>query len=129
MRYRCQSDGIVEEIEADSSREAAEEYVAGGDWADEGRTFFVQVYVSQVDDEDGDYTSHKVQVDPAEPPCDDGDEHDWKDGPVRGSGGGVAYTDTCRRCGLRRHTDTWASDPSDGTQGHRTIRYSDPDPE
>lgn len=123
MRYSCQSGGIVEEIEADSSREAAEKYVAGGDWADEGRTFFVQVQVDGGDD----HTSHKVQVDPAEPPCLGGDEHDWKDGPVRGSGGGVAYTDTCRRCGLRRHTDTWATDPSDGTQGHRTVRYSTPE--
>lgn len=126
MLYRCRSEGIEVEIEADSSREAAEEYVAGGDWADEGRTFFVTVYVTPADADDG-WTSHKVRFDPAEPPCPDGGEHDWKDGPVYGSGGGVAYTDTCRRCGLRRHTDTWGTDPSDGTQGHRTVRYSDPE--
>lgn len=51
---------------------------------------------------------------PCNPRTDDlpASAHDWLTvvGSLRGSGGGVAYLQQCRRCQLRRHTDTWASD-------------------
>lgn len=119
MLYRCVSDGVRVDIEA------AEEYVEGGDWGESDRTFFVTVYVATVGGSDS--CPIKVTVQPDDPPCPGEDGHDWKDGPVRGSGGGVKYRDTCRRCELKRVTDTWGTDPSDGTQGHRTVRYERPE--
>ena len=32
-------------------------------------------------------------------------------------------TEGCTRCGLGKHTDTWAQDPDDGTQGLRQVTY------
>lgn len=125
MLYQCVSDGVGVDIEADSPREAAEKYVHGGRWNEADRTFFVTVYVAPVGEPDP--CPIKVTVHPDEPPCPDGDEHDWEDGPVFGSGGGVRYRDTCRRCGLARVTDTWGTDPYDGTQGHQTVRYESPE--
>lgn len=125
MLYRCVSDGVHIDVEANSPREAAEEYVEGGDWGESDRTFFVTVYVATVGESDS--CPIKVTVQPDEPPCPGEDEHDWEDGLVYGSGGGVKWRDTCRRCGLERVTDTWGTDPSDGTQGHRTVRYEIPE--
>ena len=52
-------------------------------------------------------------------------KHKWVSGQAYGHGGGVQYTDTCKRCGLKRHTDTWATDMTDGSQGHTSISYED----
>ena len=78
----------------------------------------------------------ELTVHPQEPPCPerlDEDEpdppegkHDWQDGQAYGHGGGVVWTDTCKRCGLERTTDTWGQRPDTGSQPHRTIRYEDP---
>jgi hypothetical protein len=119
--FVCTSeDGSPVEVTAATAREAAELYAADEVSADD-RTAFVNVLVAPV----GNAVAaewHKVQVDPEEPDCDDVD-HAWQDGPVRGNGGGVVYTDTCAHCGCRRHIDTWGTDAFDGTQGHRIVRY------
>lgn len=75
-----------------------------------------------------------VALDPEEPDCVDGDDHDWQrpleivggiaENPgVWGHGGGVLIHDVCMRCGCGRHRDTWAQDPTDGTQGLQSLRY------
>jgi hypothetical protein len=107
---------------ASTAREAAELFAADEVSADDcDCTVLVNVFVAPVAIPWA-AEWYKVQVDPAEPDCEDVD-HSWQDGPVRGSGGGVTYTDTCAYCGCRRHVDTWGTDAFDGTQGHRIVRY------
>jgi hypothetical protein len=119
--FLCKADdGCGVEYVASTAQQAAEQFAAD-EVGDIDRTVFVNVLVAPACDTAA-AEWHKVQVDPEEPDCDDVD-HAWQDGPVRGSGGGIAYTDTCAHCGLRRHVDTWGADPFDGTQGYRLIRY------
>jgi hypothetical protein len=74
-----------------------------------------------------------VTVEPDEPSCSHGG-HDWRapheivggleENPgVRGHGAGVIMTRVCMNCGCGRHTDTWAQNREDGTQGHTSVRY------
>jgi hypothetical protein len=108
------------------------------DAEDTGATQWWHVTVRMVDaDADGDdvvVDSLRVQVDPGEPDCADDHEHHWisphwllggvQENPgVVGHGGGVVCTEVCRHCGCARVTDTWATDPEDGTQGHTTVSY------
>lgn len=109
-------------IHATSAKEAAQAYVESGDWDESSQSVFHDVYV----DDGEDTSSHTIVVDPLEPPCaeDDGhDEHDWVEVGVRGNGGGVIVEERCRNCGLRKVTDTWAHNPSNGEQGFTTIQY------
>lgn len=120
---------------ASSGREAAEEYVEGGDWGDDGTTSWVDIMVwrdavwveangdvahGRVDEE-----THKIAIEPAEPECADDQNHEWVeiDGTLRSSGGGVAYRQKCAHCGAERHVDTWAQDPCDGVQGLTSVRH------
>lgn len=119
--FVCKSeDGSDVEYVAATALQAAKLF-ADDEVGDIDRTHFVNVLIAPADDLDA-AEWYKVQVDPAEPDCDDVD-HAWQDGPVRGNGGGVVYTDTCAHCGCRRHVDTWGADPFDGTQGYRIVRY------
>lgn len=70
------------------------------------------------DEEDSD----TVEIDPEEPDCEDGAEHDWEDGQAFGNGGGIIVTDTCRTCGCQRRTNTWATDPTNG-QHYTCVSY------
>lgn len=76
-------------------------------------------------DDDGwvDLGGITVTLDPVEPPCTDERGHYYDHGDVWGSGGGVAWTDTCRRCGLQYHRNTWAQDNETGQQGLTEERY------
>lgn len=79
----------------------------------------------------------KLTIDPKEPACrrDNaaaaGAEHVWARsfkglaglGSV-GNGGGTITTEACLWCGCRMVTDSWATDMSDGTQGHTRITYA-----
>jgi hypothetical protein len=118
--YRCDDGSGERDIEADSAREAAEEYARSCDYDTDDKTIFVTVAVK---DSEGDSQSIKVVFDPDEPDCEDGYEHEWREDSRQGNGGGVIVVDECCWCGARRTTDTWATDPDDGSQGHRTIRY------
>lgn len=126
--------GTDVEIEAETPEDAAQKYVADGDWGPQTKTQFHNIQVIEVDGDDLDAEDHLVSVDPDEPPCDDDGEHDWrspyallgglKENPgVFGHGGGVVSTEICVRCGCARTTDTWAQCPSTGQQGLESIEY------
>jgi hypothetical protein len=78
-----------------------------------------------------------LTVHPHEPDCIDDDDHDWqtphavlgglKENPgVRGNGGGVIVRRVCARCGCYRTTNTWATNPSDGTP-MTSVSYEEAD--
>jgi hypothetical protein len=77
--------------------------------------------------------SHKVTIEPDEPPCPEG-KHLWaapyailggcESNPgVWGHGGGYTASEICVYCGILRTLDTWAQDPTDGTQGLKSVAY------
>lgn len=85
-----------------------------------------------------DRESHTIAIEPDEPDCEDGHEHDWrspysvlggvKENPgVWGNGGGVLLKEVCAHCGTYRITDTWAQCPSTGEQGLHSTAYEDAD--
>jgi len=85
-----------------------------------------------VEDED----SVTVTIQPTEPECKDGEEHDWQSpheivGGIKGNpgvwgrGGGVIVDEACMRCGCRRQTDTWAQRPDTGEQGLQSVAYAE----
>lgn len=132
-----------------SSREAAERYVAEGEWGSDLETSWIHVYAEPVGvtpdgrvgliDEGLLRRDHLIPIEPEEPPC-TGDSHDWaspwevvgglEDNPgVQGNGGGVVISEVCSRCGWYRLTDTWAQDPETGVQGLRAVEYRPPDEE
>lgn len=175
------SEHAVEYTYADSGREAAEEYVADGDWGDDDdTTTWVVIDVWRVGlrrvecsycralatahdevgdpacdehaevpeagvalaplvvEERADEATHRVALEPDEPSCTDGHEHDWcaphsvvggcaETPGVWGHGAGTFARDVCRHCGWYRLTDTWAQDRTDGTQGLTSTRYEEPD--
>jgi len=136
MRFQVSDEGNTRTIEADSAREAAEEFA--GTWDDWGscerKTLWINVYVIELaeDGEPNEGTGEhvKVTLEPPEGQCDGAlyGMHDWQeDGDPRGSGGGVVYSDTCAHCGLRRITNTWDYDPEDGRQGLTSVEYVERD--
>lgn len=116
------------EVAAKDAESAAREYVEGGDYldTDEPRTVWISVHVVDVDDPEDDGGTVEIQLDPPEP-CPG--QHDWQDVPdsVRGSGGGVTFREKCANTGWIRVTDTWATNPENGSQGHTSIRYIRPE--
>ncbi|MEA3225106.1 MAG: hypothetical protein U9Q07_04085 [Planctomycetota bacterium] len=142
MKYVCDDGNAEIDIEADSAREAAQEYVDGGDWGmdeDDASTTWIDVRVwkcdenGQIVDED-ESELVTITLQPPEPRCHDGEDHDWKrpewlggckENPgVQGHGGGTRGTDVCRRCGCYRHWDGWAQRPDTGEQGLDSVRYT-----
>lgn len=129
--------------DAADSKDAADSYVCGGDWGDGAETTWVTVMTWRVGLrlEGSDIEAirvgkedHKIAVDPLEPDCVDGGDHDWQapyeilgglkeDPGVWGSGGGICTTRVCMRCGCGKHYDSWAQDPADGEQGLESVRY------
>lgn len=124
--------------------EAAEAYVGDGYWGDADSTQWISVRTYKKGfDLDGeeivfDQEHHKITVDPTEPDCLNGKEHDWrspysvfgglKENPgVFGNGGGVITKECCSHCGKRKTSDSWAQDPSDGQQGLDSVTYADAD--
>lgn len=136
--------GVTQVVECASLAEARE---AAGDWAREGdypvgpdgeqdRTVWEDVRIEWID-EDGDECEDVVRniaIDPPEPKCVRGKEHDWqrpysivgglKENPgVWGSGGGVKGVEVCVHCGCAKHWDSWAQRPDNGVQGLDSVRY------
>lgn len=117
----------------DSAREAAERWAAG-DWGDNDSTIWVDVTIR--DDNTGKAVDTvTVAIDPDEPPCIQGEEHDWQaphdlvggldENPgVVGHGGGVLISEVCMHCGCGRKTDTWAQRPDTGEQGLVSLTYT-----
>jgi hypothetical protein len=125
------------------AEDAAHEYVeSGGDWGDREETLWIKVYTwIEGIDESGEIVrvnkeTHTVTLDPIEPDCKDGQEHDWQspyeivggieENPgVWGHGGGVTITEVCMHCGCERFTDTWAQNPETGEQGLTSVAYTE----
>lgn len=87
-------------------------------------------------EETGERESSSVTLEPDEPSCAKGEEHDWcsphdlvgglEENPgVHGHGGGVIITEVCRHCACKRVTDTWAPNPDTGEQGLRSVSYEE----
>lgn len=134
---------------ADNAAEAAKDYVDGGDWGDATSTTWVTVNTHREAiaycAEDGeavlctfDSDTHTTTIDPDEPDCASGHDHDWQapvsvvggieDNPgVWGHGGGVTIRKVCAHCGMYRIKDTWAQNPATGEQGLRSIAYEEAD--
>ena len=75
-------------------------------------------------------TEHvRVEIAAQEPDCDGEHDHDWVYRGVVGNGGGVIVTEVCSHCGRQRITDTWAQDAGDGSQGHTSVGYGEPEEE
>ena len=123
-----ENDYSFETIEAESAAEALElvDPPEASDYSP-GPTFWIQWTAVNVDDDD-DHDSKTFTVQPTEPECEAGHEHEWSDhDPVQGNGGGVRYSERCEHCGVVRRTDTWAQNPTNGTQGHTAIEYVEPE--
>lgn len=147
--YILRADGCDIDLSATTRGEARAEarklLREGHEDADE--TLWSRGYLIPIGDgEEGEAELIRVQIDPAEPEClagaeragltDDGSQHRWraphslvgglKENPgVQGHGGGVIYVEVCTLCGCARTTDTWAQDPTDGTQGHTSVSYEE----
>lgn len=136
--YEVRMDGYSERLIAENGEDALEEakdWVRGGDWDLSGGTLFLRAYVHELPS--GDRIDHvDVTIQPPEPACDDGHEHDWqapfeivggiKENPgVRGNGGGVMIHEVCLHCGTERVTDTWAQNPNTGEQGLTSVSYEE----
>lgn len=108
------------------------------------RTYWVRGQLIAIEDGEEEIVDRlRVAVEPIEPSCDwrghgegaeiegageDSEEsHLYRQESVWGKGGGVIVAEVCLLCGLRRYTDTWAQDMTDGTQGHRSTRYESGD--
>lgn len=122
---------------AETGRAAAQEYVDDGDWSDGPEAWVIMVHVWRRgwmwdDDENEvvevrlDEDSHDITLQPDEPGCRDDDGHRWEaphvlvggiesNPGVWGHGGGIVINEACVRCGCQRKTDTWATNPSNGT--------------
>ncbi len=124
-------------ITASSAEEALEVAVDNCDRAnypDSVGTLFIDVSVEC--EETGERDSKTVTLEPDEPDCARGHEHDWQsphalvggleENPgVHGHGGGVIIAEVCPHCGCKRVTDTWGQNPSNGQQGLRTVSYEE----
>lgn len=125
------STGDYEEYFCDlTAQEAAQEYLAAGDdepWTAGEDCTSVRICVvcrrrglaidqdgEMIEVEGDDHEDHWVQLDPPEPPCSDGEGHDWGEGQVAASGGSTRSVSTCSRCGLRRIEDGWMTDVATG---------------
>jgi len=137
-KYRVQDEGCGEDFDAADEEAAfayAKEWLRGGSW-DRSQTLWLGATVFSCDDEgetDERLGSVSVTLEPDVPNC-VGDEHVWrsplhilggmKENPgVFGSGGGVRIKEVCSECGMYRVTDTWATSPVNGTQGHTSVAY------
>ena len=139
-------DGNWEEhYQTDSGEEAAQEYADDGDWGEVNKTIWIKIDAWQtgyvLDDDEIvelviDRESHRIEINPNEPDCEEDQDHDWqspysvlggiKENPgVWGHGGGVIYREVCAHCGKYRVTDTWANDG--GYQGLTSVSYEDAD--
>lgn len=92
----------------------------------------------EIHDDNDEYETITVSVDPLEPECDDEEGHDWQsphsvlgglesNPGVQGHGGGVIIREVCACCGAYRITDTWAQRPDTGEQGLRSVEYREAD--
>lgn len=143
----CRDDqGPELRFEAETAREAAQEYVDEGDYGQDRatETTWVDVRCTPVrSDGEPEYDETEivsVAIHPVEPACVDGHEHEWcaphevvggvvENPGVWGHGGGVICKRVCRHCGTYIITDTWPSHPRVGRQDLESVRYEAADDE
>lgn len=137
-RYRVQDSVCGDDFDAaddDAALAYAEEWLRSGDW-DRSSTLWLEAQVMPIED-DGDCGASigtvRITLQPEPPKC-TCDEHVWcspyhilggvEENPgVWGHGGGARIKEVCSECGVYRLTDTWATNPCDGTQGHTSVEY------
>lgn len=107
---------------AETAEAAAEAYAANYGEFEDDATWWARI---QVTAPDGEETEHAIAIDPQEPACDsEGGEHDWDEGgPWGGDNGGVAWTSTCRHCGLRKHEQSRGSCTATGQAMGPSVCY------
>lgn len=125
QEYHCDDGNAEVLIQASSPEEAAREYVSA--FEPREKTYWVSVHVWTETEETDEHI--KVAVEPLEPKCVRGHEHNWEYRGAVGSGGGVLVRETCSHCGKVRLTNTWAHDPVDGEQGLRQVSFSEAEEE
>jgi hypothetical protein len=101
-----------------------------GDWSDalehEGCSIAVRVHATCEETEEE--LSALCQIDPEEPDCLDGCDHDWHSGQVYGRTAGITSTDHCVLCGLSRTGYTCSQGSNAETEhDHDGVRYHDDD--
>lgn len=113
---------VRDQVRADSDRPSASD-----------GTYWIVVDVADPDGRE--VIDLRIAIHPRSPRCVDGTRsHTWtadwdvvggiRENPgVWGHGGGATITEACACCGCGRHTDTWAQDPVDGTQGLTSYSY------
>jgi len=119
-----ESSGASTAFEALSWKEAkkkAREWIIEGDYPDLDETTWIDGLILR---EDGEQITITVRIDPTEPPCTPGSNHDWGREQVSGHGGGIISTRECRICGLEETVDTWATRPDTGEEGFRSVGYT-----
>ena len=110
-------------------------------WSGSHRASILRDQESASELDEYEVSSWSGHVDEAEPDCRQSpyhdphpNGHDWtatravegglEENPgVFGNGGGVVIHTHCTRCPATRTEDTWATDPSDGSQGHTVVTY------
>lgn len=119
--YHCDDGNAEVAIRAVSPEAAARRYVRGGSWCELTHTTWINVHVWT---RDGSVDrAITVTIHPKAPRCTSKTGHRWREDHVRGNHGGVLVREVCTRCALVMMTDTWATNPENGTQGHRAIWY------
>ena len=123
--WTCSDDeGYPYAISAESAEEAARVFASEADWPTESKTYWVEVLVQQASSSRMDWAKPcQVAIEPQEPACEYGHEHEYEEGTVWGHGGGVVVTERCAACGLQRITDTWAQCRATGKQGLEATEY------
>ncbi len=141
--YICTDGNADLEIDANSASEAAQEYVDGGDWGEDTKTWWIDILCTPLDNNSERLENEAVwitiTVEPDEPDCiDKYTKHNWQapiqlvggiesNPGVSGHGGGVVCQEICVRCGCAQTTDSWAQRRDTGEQGLHSIEYDSDD--
>ena len=128
-KYEISEQGqVFTTLEAASAEQALKDIDPpdAGDYRSES-TVWITWYAHNVDDRNNS-NSRDFTIDPEVPECEPGQDHEWQDhDQAVGSGGGIKFSERCRHCATVKRTDTWATNPTDGTQGHTSIAFENPE--
>jgi hypothetical protein len=134
--YKLSEDGVhydtIEASDLDAAEKVAREQFDASVYGTINGTAWIDIWIRNTDD--GDDRKVTIRVDPEEPDCLSGEDHDWQapyellggleENPgVWGRGGGIISQEVCMRCGCGRTTDTWAQRRDTGEQGLTSVRY------
>jgi len=129
--------GSEEEVDGvDTAEEAAKEILDSYDYTG-FVTFYVYKRIQFGDikmDTKKDTESITLQAEVVTPGCSEAPSHEWvtpyevlgglKENPgVWGYGVVTISQEVCKHCGCLKTTDTWATNPSDDTQGHTVVSF------